>query len=487
MAQLIEVAFERATDSNGNPISGAKRKVFDAGTSNLSTVYTDAAGLVPGANPIISDSAGIFPNRYLADGTYDIQYLDAADVPLGPTKEDFVVSASSGGGGGGGGQIYDVVVKTSNYAVQAADVDGKIPVLLVDASGVPGLEAIITISAATLLADAGVIVINTAATGTVRVQPGGGETIDGGADVTLVGLGKGQGFVCIGAAGWQTISSTTVGLPAGGSKGQALKKTTATNYDAAWAPSREVLSANRTYYVRTDGNDSNDGLANTTGGAFLTIQKAVDVASGLDFNGFTVTIQVGNGTYTATVTIPPSMKDADKFIIQGDTGTPGNVIISVTSGDCFTASDGAQATIRGFEIRTTTSGSGLVATRGAIIKYGAMNFGAVAVAHLLSSFGATLKAVSNYTINGNANRHFSAPQAGRIDASGLAITLSGSRTFTVWAGASENGYINVNGTTYTGSATGNRGTATLGGGIDTAATTQPGSTGPTTTSPGWAT
>ncbi len=486
MAQLIEVAFERATDSNGNPISGAKRKVFDAGTSNLSTVYTDAAGLVPGANPIIADSAGIFPNRYLADGTYDVQYLDAADVALGPTKEDFVVSAT-GGGGGGGGQIYDVVVKTSNYAVQAADVDGKIPVFLVDASGIPGLEAIITISAATLLADAGVIIINTAATGTVRVQPGGGETIDGGADVTLVGLGKGQGFVCIGAAGWQTISSTTVGLPAGGSKGQALKKTTATNYDAAWAPSREVLSANRTYYVRTDGNDSNDGLANTTGGAFLTIQKAVDVASGLDFNGFTVTIQVGNGTYTATVTIPPSMKDADKFIIQGDTGTPGNVIISVTGGDCFTASDGAQATIQGFELRTTTSGNGIVAARGANIKYGAMNFGAVVSAHVVSRFGATLKAISNYTINGNAANHFTASNAGRIDASSLTITLSGSRTFTFWAVAIQNGVIDVGGTTYVGSATGSRGSNTLGGGINTGGTTQPGGSGPTTTSPGWAT
>ena len=62
---------------------------------------------------------------------------------------------------------------------------------------------------------------------------------------------------------------------------------------------REVLTANRTYYVRTDGSDSNDGLANTAGGAFLTIQKAINIVSALDIGTYTVTMQVGAGTYTA--------------------------------------------------------------------------------------------------------------------------------------------------------------------------------------------
>ena len=64
---------------------------------------------------------------------------------------------------------------------------------------------------------------------------------------------------------------------------------------------REKFTANRTYYVRTDGSDGNNGLANNSGGAFLTIAKAIAVVSALDLSGLTAaTFSVADATVAAT-------------------------------------------------------------------------------------------------------------------------------------------------------------------------------------------
>ena len=79
---------------------------------------------------------------------------------------------------------------------------------------------------------------------------------------------------------------------------------------------REKLTANRIYYVRTDGSDSNNGLTNDSAGAFLTIQKAIDTVAFLDINIFNVEI-ILTGSFTFSESIQKHIVLKDPFSSGG--------------------------------------------------------------------------------------------------------------------------------------------------------------------------
>lgn len=89
---------------------------------------------------------------------------------------------------------------------------------------------------------------------------------------------------------------------------------------------REQLAADRAYYVRTDGGDANDGLADSAGRAFATIQKAVDTVATLDLGAWSVIVHVGPGTYAESVTLK-SFLGSGTVTIEGDPVAPANVTI----------------------------------------------------------------------------------------------------------------------------------------------------------------
>jgi hypothetical protein len=63
--------------NDGKPLVGGKIYTYDSGTTNPRTTYSDAAGLVPNANPIILDSRGealVFWN-----GSYRVKLADPLD------------------------------------------------------------------------------------------------------------------------------------------------------------------------------------------------------------------------------------------------------------------------------------------------------------------------------------------------------------------------------------------------------------------------
>src|SRR5262249_18656829 len=85
-------------------------------------------------------------------------------------------------------------------------------------------------------------------------------------------------------------------------------------------PRRQQLSAAATYYVAPAGNDANNGLS--AAAPFATIQHALNVVSGLDFNRNPVVIQLADGTYNQTVGILWLLQSAGNLYITGNGTSP---------------------------------------------------------------------------------------------------------------------------------------------------------------------
>ncbi|MER9170905.1 hypothetical protein NKI12_26840 [Mesorhizobium australicum] len=223
-----------------------------------------------------------------------------------------------------------------------------------------------------------------------------------------------------------------------------------------WATAREVLTANRTYYVLATGSDSNTGLVNSAGGAFQTMQKAMDVIAGtLDLAGFTVTVQIGDGTYTTPLVIKScvGMASPASLLFQGNTTTPSNVVLSTTSATAVTASGPtAFASISCFKIQTTTSGMGVTADSGAQVLMNKISFGAVANYHVNCFGGAYVSMTGNYTISGNATFHIYCSSGAFVFCAVVGtVTLTGTLSITTFAYAEQSGIIRINGNVYSGS------------------------------------
>lgn len=225
---------------------------------------------------------------------------------------------------------------------------------------------------------------------------------------------------------------------------------------------REVLSANRAYYVRTDGSDSNDGLTNSAGGAFLTLQKALDVVATIDFNGYTTTIQLGDGTYSGTtVNIPVTVGQATaaKLVIQGNAATPANVVLANATAwsGAINAATGTRVLVKDLKITGNTNTYGLSVKGAGYIEYSNIDFGGGGLAHLnAEGAGARVRQVGACAISGGVGIHAYAQLGGNISMQGGAITLSGTPAFsTAFAQAANLGII-VSQATFSGSATGKR-------------------------------
>jgi hypothetical protein len=247
-------------------------------------------------------------------------------------------------------------------------------------------------------------------------------------------------------------------------------------------PSREILVKNRTYYVRTDGSDSNRGMVNDAANAFLTIQHAIDVVSDLDISIYNATIQVADGTYSEDLNIKQVL-GAGNVYITGNIVTPENVIIaSMTETNVTTIYH-----VQGFKFVKNVGDVALRITN-SYLTFGLVNFGAGYLAHIYSSFGGVVVCNANYTISSGATYHWLLVDLGSIIVSSATITLTGTPAFvTSFLYCTDISSAYIASDTFTGGATGKRYTIQANSAADTggAATTYlPGNVAGTTATGG---
>lgn len=267
-----------------------------------------------------------------------------------------------------------------------------------------------------------------------------------------------------------------------GTLGQTLIAQPSSNPPYQWATptgGRELLTANRTYYVRTDGSDSNTGLANTSGGAFLTIQKALDVVGALDISIYTATIKLETGTYTLSSTIYPQKFVGNSIVIEGDTTTPSNVIItgSIATGFLFSFFGISGYTLKGVTLENTGASGRHIELVASFLRVAKLK-------HSTCQYSLRAQNNSVYYVEGNyevaASMDFCyIGSSSTLWSRSVTITVSGNPTWTSGMFMAESGgVIDLAAATYSGSASGNRYNATTNS-VIRSTNTIPGTTGGT--------
>jgi hypothetical protein len=228
---------------------------------------------------------------------------------------------------------------------------------------------------------------------------------------------------------------------------------------------RDILTEHRSLYVRTDGNDDNDGSANNAAHAFRTIQAAVNSMLTLDTNGFIVTIQIGDGTYNEAVSFNGMKVGAGSVYLQGNSTNTSAVVIDGGSGIAAINVEAGSYTpvhIQYLKLQSTgVSGgrNGILATQMSLVYLNQVNFGLCGGAHIASFTSGRIVIEGNgYTISGNATYHLLTLQYAAIEHSGGNVTITGNPAFsTAFASAQGIGQIIFWGIpTWSGTATGNR-------------------------------
>jgi hypothetical protein len=209
---------------------------------------------------------------------------------------------------------------------------------------------------------------------------------------------------------------------------------------------RKQLRAALTLYVRTDGSDSNEGLTDSAGGAFLTWQAAYDyLVSMYDTRGYDVKIKHGAEAGVKTfapiagvniINMTRPWTGGGKLTIEGsatDLTTPTNLVFSTDAASAIVVNCAlpANVTVQGFK-HTSVNGWGPTVDMEAAGTVYITNvvFGVQAYSSVFAyAPGAYIILGPDLKITGAAP-HFAHMDAGKLYADvGITVTTSGTPAF----------------------------------------------------------
>jgi hypothetical protein len=209
------------------------------------------------------------------------------------------------------------------------------------------------------------------------------------------------------------------------------------------------LMAPQTYYVNAStGSDAYDGLSATVSGVhgpFATIQKAINTVALFNLNGYNITINVANGSYTTFYCLPVS--GSGNVNIVGNPSSPASVqIVGLNHSAVYCFSAGSAYTLNGFGV--AVSGTNVLDAMAGIncngtgssisisnIYFGTCSgtsvFGSSGGPHLCASQGGEILLSGAMFINGGAYYHAYCSEGTIFTEAGsnLALTITASPTF----------------------------------------------------------
>lgn len=237
-----------------------------------------------------------------------------------------------------------------------------------------------------------------------------------------------------------------------------------TDFEAS--PGRRLFTNDTPIYVNaTTGNDSNDGFTPAT--AFATLQRALDlVIDEWDLAGWTVTINVADGTYNQDLQFRPLI-GAGRLEMIGNQATPSNVVLNGSVS--VEGSSPGDYILRGMRI-SKPSGDAIAVFNHGKLQISDIDF-SLSGNHMHVYNNGILEIIGSYDLTGNADNHYYVLDHGLIKGDNFTVTIPNAVTVNdATANAERLAVLNVTNVNYnitTGSVTGRRYDVVKGAVIDT--------------------